>query len=113
MIYLAQQALNALQLGSIYALIALGYTMVYGVLTMINFAHGDVFMAGAFLCFIAGTFAKVQNPADSNKPFYELSIPQIRADLPVGSNVFRQRWPENPCRSPIWNLLRTGMSALH
>ena len=54
MVYLLQQALNALQLGSIYALIALGYTMVYGVLTMINFAHGDVFMAGAFLCFIAG-----------------------------------------------------------
>src|SRR5258706_1179347 len=59
MSYLAQQALNALQLGSIYALIALGYTMVYGVLTMINFAHGDVFMAGAFLCFIAGTFLRL------------------------------------------------------
>jgi len=51
--YVLQQALNALQLGSIYALIALGYTMVYGVLTMINFAHGDVFMAGAFLFFVA------------------------------------------------------------
>ena len=48
MIYTLQQALNALQLGSLYALIALGYTMVYGVLTMINFAHGDVFMVGAF-----------------------------------------------------------------
>jgi branched-chain amino acid transport system permease protein len=47
--YVLQQTLNALQLGSIYALIALGYTMVYGVLTMINFAHGDVFMVGAFL----------------------------------------------------------------
>ena len=59
MVYVAQQALNALQLGSIYALIALGYTMVYGVLTMINFAHGDVFMAGAFLCFIGGAFLKL------------------------------------------------------
>ena len=49
MIYTLQQALNALQLGSLYALIALGYTMVYGVLTMINFAHGDVFMVGAFV----------------------------------------------------------------
>ena len=48
MIYLFQQFLNALQLGSIYALIALGYTMVYGILTMINFAHGDLFMVGAF-----------------------------------------------------------------
>jgi branched-chain amino acid transport system permease protein len=50
--YLAQQAINALQLGSIYALIALGYSMVYGVLTMINFAHGDVFMLGAFFCLL-------------------------------------------------------------
>jgi branched-chain amino acid transport system permease protein len=50
--YFAQQAINAVQLGSIYALIALGYSMVYGVLVMINFAHGDVFMVSAFLCFL-------------------------------------------------------------
>ena len=43
-----QQLINGLSLGSIYALIALGYTMVYGVLRFINFAHGDVFMIGAF-----------------------------------------------------------------
>ncbi|MSR42587.1 MAG: branched-chain amino acid ABC transporter permease [Pedosphaera sp.] len=43
-----QQLVNGLSLGSIYALIALGYTMVYGVLRFINFAHGDVFMLGAF-----------------------------------------------------------------
>ena len=43
-----QQLLNGLFLGSIYALIALGYTMVYGVLRFINFAHGDIFMLGAF-----------------------------------------------------------------
>ncbi len=55
MIYILQQSLNALQLGSIYALIALGYTMVYGILTMINFAHGDLFMVGAFVCFLAAT----------------------------------------------------------
>src|SRR3712207_3325248 len=48
--YFLQQAINALQLGSIYALIALGYSMVYGVLAMINFAHGDLFMLGAFAC---------------------------------------------------------------
>jgi len=59
MTYLLQQALNALQLGSIYALIALGYTMVYGILTMINFAHGDLFMVGAFLCFVAATYLKL------------------------------------------------------
>lgn len=46
---LLQQIINGLSLGSIYALIALGYTMVYGVLRFINFAHGDVFMLGAFV----------------------------------------------------------------
>src|SRR4051812_3614389 len=46
-----QQLLNGLSLGSIYALIALGYTMVYGVLRFINFAHSDVFMIGAFAGF--------------------------------------------------------------
>lgn len=59
MITFLQQTLNALQLGSIYALIALGYTMVYGILTMINFAHGDLFMVGAFFCFIGATFLKL------------------------------------------------------
>jgi len=59
MIYILQQSLNALQLGSIYALIALGYTMVYGILTMINFAHGDLFMVGAFFCFIGATYLKL------------------------------------------------------
>ncbi len=46
-----QQILNGLQLGFIYALIALGYTMVYGIIKLINFAHGDVFMVGAFVSF--------------------------------------------------------------
>jgi len=46
---LLQQIVNGLSLGSIYALIALGYTMIYGILRFINFAHGDVFMVGAFL----------------------------------------------------------------
>lgn len=59
MTYFLQQVLNAAQLGSIYALIALGYTMVYGILTMINFAHGDLFMVGAFFCFLAATFLKL------------------------------------------------------
>jgi branched-chain amino acid transport system permease protein len=48
---LLQQIVNGISLGSIYALIALGYTMIYGVLRFINFAHGDVFMIGAFVGF--------------------------------------------------------------
>ena len=46
-----QQFVNGVSLGSIYALIALGYTMVYGIIKLINFAHGDVFMLGAFIGF--------------------------------------------------------------
>jgi branched-chain amino acid transport system permease protein len=49
-----QQLLNGLSLGAIYALIALGYTMVYGVLRFINFAHSDVFMVGSFIGFYLG-----------------------------------------------------------
>ncbi len=49
-----QQLLNGLSLGAIYALIALGYTMVYGVLRFINFAHSDVFMVGAYVGYYAG-----------------------------------------------------------
>jgi len=51
--YFLQQLINGLTLGSIYGLIAIGYTMVYGIIGMINFAHGDVFMVGAFLALIA------------------------------------------------------------
>ncbi|CAM3516881.1 branched-chain amino acid ABC transporter permease [Hydrogenibacillus schlegelii] len=50
-----QQLLNGISVGSIYALIALGYTMVYGIVKLINFAHGDVFMLGAFIGFYAIT----------------------------------------------------------
>ena len=49
-----QQLINGLSLGSIYALIALGYTMIYGVLRFINFAHGDVYMVGAFSGYYLG-----------------------------------------------------------
>ncbi len=51
-----QHLLNAIQWGSFLALIAVGYTMVYGVLLLINFAHGDIFMVGAYLGFFIGTF---------------------------------------------------------
>lgn len=50
-----QQLINGISLGSIYALIALGYTMVYGIVKLINFAHGDVFMVGAFIGFYSIT----------------------------------------------------------
>jgi branched-chain amino acid transport system permease protein len=51
--YFVQQLINGVTLGSIYGLIAIGYTMVYGIIGMINFAHGDVFMVGSFIALIA------------------------------------------------------------
>ena len=51
--YFSQQFINGLTLGSIYGLIAIGYTMVYGIIGMINFAHGEVYMIGAFNALIA------------------------------------------------------------
>lgn len=51
-----QQLVNGISLGSIYALIALGYTMVYGIIKLLNFAHGEVFMIGAFTGFYGITF---------------------------------------------------------
>lgn len=53
---LLQQLVNGISLGSIYALIALGYTMVYGIINLINFAHGDIYMIGAYIGFAATTF---------------------------------------------------------
>ena len=47
---------NGISLGSIYAIIALGYTMVYGIAKMLNFAHGDVIMVGAFIIFCAAQY---------------------------------------------------------
>src|SRR5882672_11243594 len=55
MAYFLQQLINGLTLGSIYGLIAIGYTMVYGIIGMINFAHGEIYMIGAFITVITFT----------------------------------------------------------
>ena len=54
-----QQLINGVSLGSIYALIALGYTMIYGILKLINFAHGDVYMLGAYIGFFCTSMLKL------------------------------------------------------
>jgi branched-chain amino acid transport system permease protein len=54
-----QQLVNGVALGSVYALIALGYTMVYGIITLINFAHGEIFMVGAFVGLFMVSYLKV------------------------------------------------------
>ena len=56
---LIQQLINGVSLGSIYALIALGYTMIYGIIKLINFAHGDVYMVGAYIGFAAVTIGNL------------------------------------------------------
>ena len=53
--YFLQQLINGLTLGAVYGLIAIGYTMVYGIIGMINFAHGEIYMIGAFIALICFT----------------------------------------------------------
>ena len=48
--------INGISLGSVYALIALGYTMVYGIAKMLNFAHGDIIMVGGYMAFCASSY---------------------------------------------------------
>jgi branched-chain amino acid transport system permease protein len=72
-----QQVINGLQLGFVYALIALGYTMVYGIVRLINFAHGDVFMVGAFISFYA--ISRVQLHT-----WPSLLFPNMNSTLSVG-----------------------------
>ncbi|MBF0520282.1 MAG: branched-chain amino acid ABC transporter permease [Nitrospirae bacterium] len=87
--YLIQQFLNILQLGSLYALIAIGYTMVYGVLSLINFAHGDVFMLGAFIFFLAALWLKL--------PFIPALIVTVCVTVCVG--VLIERLAYRPLRN--------------
>jgi branched-chain amino acid transport system permease protein len=70
-----QQTANALSIGAIYALIALGYTMVYGIIELINFAHGDVFMLGSFLSVVfIGGIAGQTGPIENNLPLVLILI---------------------------------------
>jgi branched-chain amino acid transport system permease protein len=77
-----QNLLNGIAAGSIYALIALGYTMVYGILRLINFAHGDVMMIGAFTGYYTGNYLLKNNAGAS--PFINLSITMLVAMIACG-----------------------------
>ena len=79
------QFFNGLQLGSIYALIALGYTMVYGVAKLINFAHGDIIMVGAYTIF----FVVQTSLFKSGLPLYLSIIPAIIACTLLGVVIER------------------------
>jgi branched-chain amino acid transport system permease protein len=87
MIEFIQQLINGLSLGAIYALIALGYTMVYGVLRFINFAHGDVFMVGAFAGLYVAPYLLVLQHLH---PIF--IVPYLVAVLIITYSICRYRW---------------------
>ena len=89
-----QQVANALTLGSIYALIALGYTMVYGILELINFAHGDVFMVGAFVALTFMTGGLGLDDAFGVVP----GLDSRRAPRAGDGCAPVARFPKGPCR---------------
>ncbi|MET0262109.1 MAG: branched-chain amino acid ABC transporter permease [Rariglobus sp.] len=104
-----QQLINGLSLGAIYALLALGYTMVYGVLRFINFAHADVFMVGSF----AGYFAARHVPAGTLWGGMVVLIAAMTVCAILG--VLIERFAYRPLRNaPKLNILITaiGMSLL-
>jgi branched-chain amino acid transport system permease protein len=104
MIFL-QQVINGLSLGFVYALIAMGYTMVYGIIGLINFAHGDIYMVGAYIGFFAST--------NLNLPFLPTLLIAMLGSALLG--VLIEKIAYKPLRkSPKLSLLITavGMSLL-
>ena len=99
-----QQLLNGLSLGAIYALISLGYTMVYGVLRFINFAHADVFMVGAFAGYYLGQFL----PEDTLWGGSIVLIGAMAASAALGMTI--ERLAYRPLRNaPTLNVLITAI----
>jgi branched-chain amino acid transport system permease protein len=98
---LPQQIVNGLLIGSIYALIALGYTMVYGVLRLINFAHGEVFMLGAYTAlFVSWGLGYTPNAPDHGSSIWNLII-MLLASMTVCAfvGVIIERFAYRPMRN--------------
>ena len=97
-----QQTVNALSIGAIYALIALGYTMVYGIIELINFAHGDIFMLGAFASVVfLGAIMGQTGPVTSILPLALLMIGALAFTMPIIGllNVAIERTVYRPLRN--------------
>lgn len=104
---LLQHTLNGLSLGALYALVALGYTMVYGILQLINFAHAEIFMLGAF----AGLYADRLLPAMPTAPRFALIVLLAMIVCSVAGLVL-ERIAYRPLRhSPRVNALITAIAA--
>ena len=110
-----QQGINALQLGSYYSLIALGYCLVYGVLLLINFAHGDIFMVGAYIAFFSATALMGKfGLIDAGMPGWvvlALTVP-LTMLLTSGVGVFIERVAYRPLRLKGANRLYVVITAL-
>lgn len=107
MIEFIQHIINGLSVGSIYALIALGYTMVFGILQLINFAHGDVYMLGAFI----GMYTAKWLHFDTNPSIWALLVTLVCAMVGCAAAGFLiERLAYRPLRkSPRINLLITAV----
>jgi len=102
-----QHLINGVSLGSIYALIALGYTMVYGIMKMINFAHADVYMIGAFTAYYAAKWLGLENSPGIGTFAILLLIAMIACSL-LGLAI--ERFAYRPLRnSPKLNVLITAI----
>src|SRR5215208_469533 len=93
-----QLTVNGLTLGSLYALIALGYTMVYGILKLLNFAHGDVYMIGAFIGY--GVLQALGGPLDPSVPVALLIVAMFAVAMlgAGGLGVAIERFAYRPLR---------------
>ena len=78
---LLNHVINGISLGSVYAIIALGYTMVYGIAKMLNFAHGDVIMVGAYVCFYAFGAMKLPGPLAMCAPLIAIAAAVVVCTL--------------------------------
>jgi branched-chain amino acid transport system permease protein len=109
--FIIQQCVNALQSGSFYALIALGYSLVYGVLRLINFAHGDIFMVGAYIAFFVSTFLLAGHAVWPEGAVLALTLP-VTVILTSLFGVTLERIAYRPLRRKGVNRLYVVITAL-
>src|ERR1700745_3762201 len=114
--YFAQQLINRLVLGSIYGLIAIGYAMVYGIVGMINFAHGDIFMIGGFIALIS--FLMLVSFGLTSVPLVLLIVLLVSMAITALYGWTVERIAYRPLRhsfrlSPLASALRMSLVLLH
>ncbi len=96
---LLQQLINGLTLGAVYALIALGYTMVYGILELINFAHGEIYMLGAYVSIITLSFLTVTGFTSNNLVLSLLIVVIVAAIYAAAYGLTMERVAYRPLRN--------------